>query len=154
MTYSVFIDGAAGTTGLQVHDRLQKRIELSVYVLDDQQRKDADARAKAMANADVTILCLPDEAAIQAAQMAKVSGARLIDASSAHRTATDFTYGFAEMTQGQQTPFVQHSSSVTQVAIQQAFLDSFHLCGRPGFYRPQSNCLLFVSAATAAVARQ
>ena len=102
MTYSVFIDGAAGTTGLQVHDRLQKRIELSVYVLDDRQRKDADARAKAMANSDVTILCLPDEAAIQAAQMAKVSGARLIDASSAHRTATDFTYGFAEMTQGQQ----------------------------------------------------
>ena len=69
MTYSVFIDGAAGTTGLQVHDRLQKRIELSVYVLDDRQRKDADARAKAMANADVTILCLPDEAAIQAAQI-------------------------------------------------------------------------------------
>ena len=64
MTYSIFIDGAAGTTGLQVHDRLQKRSELSVYVLDDQQRKDADARAKAMANADVTILCLPDEAAI------------------------------------------------------------------------------------------
>ena len=99
MTYSVFIDGAAGTTGLQVHDRLQKRIELSVYVLDDRQRKDADARAK-MATADITILCLPDEAAIQAAQMARVSGARLIDASSAHRTATDFTYGFAEMTQG------------------------------------------------------
>ncbi len=102
MTYSVFIDGGAGTTGLQVFDRLQKRTELSVNVLDDQQRKDANARAKAMADADVTILCLPDEAAIQAAQLAKDAGARLIDASSAHRTAPDFTYGFAEMTQGQQ----------------------------------------------------
>jgi len=102
MTYSVFIDGGAGTTGLQVFERLQKRTELSVNVLDDQQRKDADARAKAMADADVTILCLPDEAAIQAAQLAKDAGARLIDASSAHRTAPDFTYGFAEMTQGQQ----------------------------------------------------
>ena len=106
MTYSVFIDGAAGTTGLQVHDRLQKRNELSVYVLDDQKRKDADVRAKAMSNADVTILCLPDEAAIQAAQMAKVSGARLIDASSAHRTAKDFTYGFAEIAQGQQLSLI------------------------------------------------
>ena len=102
MTYSVFIDGGAGTTGLQVFERLQKRTELSVNVLDDQQRKDADARARAMADADVTILCLPDEAAIQAAQLAKDAGARLIDASSAHRTAPDFTYGFAEMTQGQQ----------------------------------------------------
>jgi N-acetyl-gamma-glutamyl-phosphate reductase len=98
MAYSIFIDGAAGTTGLQVHGRLQKRTELSVHVLDEQQRKDADARAKAMADADLTILCLPDEAAIQAVQMAKASGARLIDASSAHRIAADFTYGFAEMT--------------------------------------------------------
>ena len=102
MTYSVFIDGAAGTTGLQVHDRLQKRTELSVCVLNKQQRKDADARAKAMADADVTILCLPDEAAMQAVQIAKSSGARLIDASSAHRIAPNFTYGFAEMMQGQQ----------------------------------------------------
>ena len=87
---------------MQVHERLQKRTELSVCVLKEQQRKDADARAKAMANADVTILCLPDEAAMHAVQLAKASGARLIDASSAHRIATDFTYGFAEMTQGQQ----------------------------------------------------
>ena len=125
-----------------MHDRLQKRIELSVYVLDDQQRKDADARAKAMANADVTILCLPDEAAMQAAQMAKVSGARLIDASSAHRTATDFTYGFAEMTQGQQDAIRSAQLVSNPVAIQQAFLGLFHLCGRQGFYHPQSNCLL------------
>ena len=102
MAYSVFIDGAAGTTGLQVHDRLQTRAELSVHVLDHRQRKDADARAKAMVDADVTILCLPDEAAIQAVQIAKTSGSRVIDASSAHRVAPDFTYGFAEMTSGQQ----------------------------------------------------
>ena len=102
MTYSVFIDGAAGTTGLQVHDRLQARAELSVHVLDDQQRKDTAARAQAMAKADVTILCLPDEAALQAAEMAKGSGSRLIDASTAHRVDPAFTYGFAELTKNQQ----------------------------------------------------
>ena len=98
MTYSVFIDGAAGTTGLQVHDRLQQRADLSVYVLDDQQRKDTRARAEAMGDADITILCLPDDAALQAAEMAKASGSRLIDASSAHRVNPDFIYGFAELT--------------------------------------------------------
>ena len=102
MTYCVFIDGAAGTTGLQVHDRLQKRADLSVFVLDEHKRKDGEARAKAMAEADVTILCLPDEAASRAVRMAKASGSRLIDASTAHRIAPDFTYGFAEMAPGQQ----------------------------------------------------
>lgn len=102
MTYSVFIDGAAGTTGLQVHDRLQTRAELSVHVLDEQQRKNADARADAMADADVTILCLPDEAAVQAAEMARISGSRLIDASTAHRVDPDFVYGFAEIDSGRQ----------------------------------------------------
>lgn len=101
MSYSVFIDGAAGTTGLQVHDRLQTRAELSVRVLDDGQRKDIDARAEAMASADVTILCLPDDAARQAAEMAKASGSRLIDASTAHRIDPEFTYGFAELSSGQ-----------------------------------------------------
>ena len=101
MSYSVFIDGAAGTTGLQVHDRLQTRAELSVCVLDDGQRKDIDARADAMASADVTILCLPDDAARQAAEMAKASGSRLIDASTAHRLDPEFTYGFAELSSGQ-----------------------------------------------------
>ena len=103
MSYSVFIDGAAGTTGLQVHDRLQTRTEVSVCVLDEEQRKNIDARAEAMASADVTILCLPDDAAKQAAEMAKASGSRLIDASTAHRVDSEFTYGFAELSSGQHT---------------------------------------------------
>ena len=107
MSYSVFIDGAVGTTGLQVHDRLQTRAELSVRVLDDAQRKNKDARAEAMANADVTILCLPDDAARQAADMAKASGSRLIDASTAHRVDPDFTYGFAELSSAQHTAIQQ-----------------------------------------------
>ena len=71
-------------------------------VLDEQQRKDVRARAEAMAAADVTILCLPDDAALQAAEMARASGSRLIDASTAHRVDPDFAYGFAELAPGHQ----------------------------------------------------
>jgi len=103
MSYSVFIDGAAGTTGLQVADRLAERKDISLVRLDDERRKDSAARQAAMAAADITILCLPDDAATEAVQLAAETGStvRLIDASSAHRIHPDFVYGFAEMARGQ-----------------------------------------------------
>ena len=97
MTYRIFIDGAVGTTGLQVHDRLDAHPGVSVAVLDDDMRKDSNARRAMMAESDITILCLPDDAARESAALADELGARVIDASSAHRTANDWTYGFAEL---------------------------------------------------------
>ena len=95
--YHIFIDGAAGTTGLQVQNRLAKMDGLSLILLDEQDRKDEAKRMQAMADADISILCLPDDAAKAAAQVARSAGARIIDASTAHRTASDFSYGFAEL---------------------------------------------------------
>ena len=98
MTTSVFIDGAAGTTGLEIVGRLQDRPEFSLLVLDDALRKDAVARREALNEADVAILCLPDEAAREAVAMIDdASGTRVIDASSAHRTTGGWTYGFPEL---------------------------------------------------------
>ena len=98
MTTSVFIDGAAGTTGLEIVGRLQDRPEFSLLVLDDARRKDAAARREALNAADVAILCLPDDAAREAvALIDDASGTRVIDASSAHRTAEGWTYGFPEL---------------------------------------------------------
>ena len=97
MTYRIFIDGAAGTTGLQVHERLAAHPAAEPVVLDDAQRKDAGARRGLMADCDMTILCLPDDAARDAAAMAHEVGARVIDASSAHRVADGWTYGFVEL---------------------------------------------------------
>lgn len=97
MTHRVFIDGAAGTTGLEIRDRLAGREEFDLIVLDDAQRKDADKRCEALREADIAILCLPDEAAKEAVTLAEGSNTRIIDASSAHRVAEGWTYGFPEL---------------------------------------------------------
>lgn len=97
MSHKVFIDGAAGTTGLEILERLQGRAEFELLILDDEQRKSADARANAYRTADFAILCLPDDAAIEAVAMAEGTKVRIIDASTAHRVAPGWTYGFPEI---------------------------------------------------------
>ena len=101
MTARVFIDGAAGTTGLEIAERLAGRADYTLLVLDEDRRKDTAARRDAMAVADFTILCLPDDAAREAAALAAGTATRIVDASSAHRTDPDWSYGFAEMAHGQ-----------------------------------------------------
>lgn len=98
MTARVFIDGAAGTTGLEILERLAPRSEFELIVLDDEQRKSADARRDAYHAADFAVLCLPDDAAIEAVAMAEGSKVRIIDASTAHRVADGWAYGFPEIT--------------------------------------------------------
>ena len=96
--HKVFIDGAAGTTGLEIAARLEGRSEFSLITLDDERRKDASARREALNEADVAILCLPDDAAREAVELIDpASGTRVIDASSAHRTAEGWCYGFPEL---------------------------------------------------------
>lgn len=101
MTAHVFVDGAAGTTGLEIRERLTGRTDVVLVTLDERRRKDAAARAEALNDADVVILCLPDEAAREAVGLIRGSRTRVIDASSAHRTAEGWTYGFPELDAGQ-----------------------------------------------------
>jgi N-acetyl-gamma-glutamyl-phosphate reductase len=93
----IFIDGAAGTTGLEIRERLAGRSDLALIVLPDAERKDASARKAALNSADVVILCLPDEAAREAVSLIDNPATRVIDASTAHRVAEDWTFGFAEL---------------------------------------------------------
>ncbi len=97
MTHTLFIDGAAGTTGLEIIERMAGRSEFALLVLDDEQRKSPEARRAAYHAADFAVLCLPDDAAIAAVALAQGSNVRIIDASSAHRTAPGWTYGFPEL---------------------------------------------------------
>ncbi|WP_284124635.1 N-acetyl-gamma-glutamyl-phosphate reductase [Parerythrobacter aestuarii] len=98
MAHTVFIDGAAGTTGLEIRDRLADRNEFELVVLDDARRKDPAARREALNDSDFAILCLPDDAAIEAVAMIDPSSkTRVIDASTAHRVADGWTYGFPEL---------------------------------------------------------
>ncbi|WP_260926644.1 N-acetyl-gamma-glutamyl-phosphate reductase [Novosphingobium sp. 9] len=96
-THSVFIDGAAGTTGLEIAERLAGREEFALITLDEARRKDEAARAEAINDADFVILCLPDDAARDSVAMIRNDRTRVIDASSAHRTAIGWTYGFPEV---------------------------------------------------------
>ena len=101
MTVRIFVDGSVGTTGLEILDRLAGRPELTVSTLPDALRKDAAARADALAAADIAILCLPDAAAREAVALVGTQATRIIDASSAHRTAPGWDYGFPELRPGQ-----------------------------------------------------
>ena len=93
----VFVDGSAGTTGLEIVNRLQGRKDISLVTLPDEVRKDASARKDAMLSSDLAVLCLPDDAAVEAVSFAEGSNVKIIDASTAHRVSPDFVYGLPEL---------------------------------------------------------
>ncbi len=101
MTKTVFIDGEAGTTGLQMRARLEARADIRLLSIDPARRKDEAARAELLNTADAVILCLPDDAAREAVSLVTNPAVTVIDASSAHRTAPDWVYGFPELAPGQ-----------------------------------------------------
>ena len=93
----VFIDGSAGTTGLRIKERLSAREDINLIVLPEELRKDVSARKEAIFSSDVSFLCLPDSAAVEAVALAEGSDTVIIDTSTAHRTADGWTYGFPEL---------------------------------------------------------
>ncbi|MBD3837514.1 MAG: N-acetyl-gamma-glutamyl-phosphate reductase, partial [Brevundimonas sp.] len=100
MTHTIFIDGEAGTTGLEIRERLEARPDLELLLLGDR-RRDVGARREALNSADAVILCLPDDAAREAVAMVENPAVKVIDASTAYRVAPGWAYGFPEMDPGQ-----------------------------------------------------
>ncbi len=115
--HKIFIDGQAGTTGLQIHERLQDRADLELLCISDADRKNIDVKRQIIDEADVVILCLPDKAAIETVQLAPLGKARFIDASTAHRTNKDWVYGLPEMDD-----------------TQRSLIQSAHQVSNPGCY--------------------
>ncbi|MEO1429017.1 MAG: N-acetyl-gamma-glutamyl-phosphate reductase [Cyanobacteria bacterium J06633_8] len=94
---TVFIDGAEGTTGLQIHSRLNQRDDIEIVSIPPEKRKDAQARSQFINSADIAILCLPDDAAREAVSFVTNPNVKILDASSAHRVASGWVYGFPEL---------------------------------------------------------
>lgn len=101
MVARIFIDGEAGTTGLQIRERLAGRRDIEVLSIPPERRKDIEARAELLNAADITILCLPDDAARESVSLITNGTTRVIDASTAFRVDPNWVYGFAEMDRGQ-----------------------------------------------------
>lgn len=93
----VFIDGSAGTTGLKIKERLSPRRDIQLIILPEEQRKDESARKEAINGSDISILCLPDDAAKESVSFVTNPETVIIDTSTAHRISPDFTYGFPEI---------------------------------------------------------
>lgn len=98
---TVFIDGEAGTTGLQIRARLENRRDIELISIDPDRRKDASERRRLLNGVEVVILCLPDEAAKEAAALIENDAVKVIDASTAHRVAEGWVYGFPELSKDQ-----------------------------------------------------
>ncbi len=101
MSYSIFVDGQEGTTGLRIHEMLARRNDVEVLRIDADKRKDAAERARLLNAADVAFWCLPDAAAREAAALVSNPRTCLIDASTAHRTSPDWVFGLPELAPGQ-----------------------------------------------------
>lgn len=97
MKYKIFVDGGAGTTGLEIVERLKKRDDVSLITLSEENRKSDSARKEALNSADLVFLCLPDDAAVSAVSMIENPSVKVIDASTAHRTKGGWVYGFPEI---------------------------------------------------------
>jgi N-acetyl-gamma-glutamyl-phosphate reductase len=127
MTAKIFIDGAAGTTGLEIRERLAARTDLTVVALPDAARKDEAARARALNDADLVILCLPDAASRQAVSLIENPNVRVIDASTAFRVADGWAYGFAEL----ETDGYDRIASSARVANPGCWATGFLALARP-----------------------
>lgn len=93
----IYIDGREGTTGLQIYDRLSRRADIQLLLIDEERRKDPAERARLMNGADIVFLCLPDAAAVEAVELVTNPRTRIIDCSTAHRTDPAWVYGFPEL---------------------------------------------------------
>ena len=118
----IFIDGSQGTTGLKIYERLENRSDIELLKINSDRRKDADERARLINESDITFLCLPDAASIEAVSLVKNDSVKIIDTSTAHRTNADWAYGFAEL----DSSFRDKIKSSNRIAVPGCYASGFN----------------------------
>jgi N-acetyl-gamma-glutamyl-phosphate reductase len=127
MGKKIFIDGQEGTTGLEIHERLSRRSDVEILEISPSQRKDVEAKRALVAAADLVVLCLPDAAAVESAALAEGTATKIIDASTAHRTASGWVYGLPELCPDQRDKI----RTATKVSNPGCYPTGFLLAARP-----------------------
>lgn len=123
----IFIDGKDGTTGLKIYERFEGRSDIELLLIDPEKRKDPAERAKMINESDITFLCLPDAAAIEAVSLVKNDKVKIIDTSTAHRTLSDWAYGFAELG----SEFRQRIETSDRIAVPGCYASGFNSIVHP-----------------------
>lgn len=118
----VFIDGKQGTTGLKIYNRFNDRDDIELLLIDEDKRKDAKERAKMINESDITFLCLPDAASIEAVSLVENENVKIIDTSTAHRTNHDWAYGFAELDES----FREKIKTFKRIAVPGCYASGFN----------------------------
>lgn len=118
----VFIDGSQGTTGLKIYNRFENRNGIELLHIDEVKRKDASERARMINESDITFLCLPDAASIEAVSLVTNDKVKIIDTSTAHRTNADWAYGFAELDES----FRSRIATSNRIAVPGCYASGFN----------------------------
>lgn len=118
----IFIDGSQGTTGLKIYKRFENRNDVELLHISDDKRKDSKERAKLINESDITFLCLPDEASIEAVSLVENESVKIIDTSTAHRTNPEWAYGFAEL----DTSFRDKIKTSNRIAVPGCYASGFN----------------------------
>ena len=142
--HRVFIDGQAGTTGLQIHERLTARADIELLEIDPAERKNPEAKQAIIDAADVVVLCLPDEAAKETVALNKNENVRFIDASTAHRIDDNWVYGFAELADNQREQISSAKMVSNPGCYPTGFLAAIKPLADKGFVNPDA--LVSISA--------
>jgi N-acetyl-gamma-glutamyl-phosphate reductase len=118
----VFIDGSQGTTGLKIFNRFNDRSDIELLHIDESKRKDTKERARLINESDITFLCLPDSASIEAVSLVENDNVKIIDTSTAHRTNSDWAYGFPELDKS----FRDKIKSSNRIAVPGCYASGFN----------------------------
>lgn len=136
--YKVFIDGRAGTTGLRIYDRLEQRDDIELIVLSEEDRKKDECRKEAINSSDISFLCLPDAASIEAVAMANPD-VKILDTSTAHRTLPDWAYGFPELSKEHKDKIVNSNRVAVPGCHASGFISLIYPLVKNGIISPNTD---------------